>query len=240
MAEEEISHCVSFIKPKHFHIRGIQHAHSELMKEKEETAKRAMEEALKAKEEYEMRRTGKLPPRSRPDPEQKCSQKERLKFATQLRDRTAIVGNKVKFTVSVVGPDPNIRWFKDGNYTRKGVSDCRNLEKNSISGNPIVYGPSIRNSTADGMSILEMTHLTADQTGEYKCHARNDHSEVFTSCYLKIYEAKSAGDKEAPLFALSMRGNILNHTAFLTLLTVARPSDYIQIQMSIIRKKTIW
>ncbi len=115
MAEEEISHNVSFIKPKHFHIRGIQHAHNELMKEKEETAKRAMEEALKAKEEYEMRRTGKLPPRSRPEPTQLCSQKERLKFATQLRDRTAIVGNKVKFTVSVVGPDPNIRWFKDGN-----------------------------------------------------------------------------------------------------------------------------
>lgn len=60
------------------------------------------------------------------------------------------------------------------------------------------------------MSILEMTHLTADQTGEYKCHARNDHSEVFTSCYLKIYEAKVAGDKEAPLFVLSMRGNFEN------------------------------
>lgn len=105
MAEEEVCHNVSFIKPKHFHIRGIHHAHNELLKEKEETAKRAMEEALKAKEEYEMRRTGKLPPRSRPEPEQKCSQKDRLKFATQLRDRTAIVGNKVKFTVSVLGSE---------------------------------------------------------------------------------------------------------------------------------------
>lgn len=116
MAEEEITHNVSFIKPKHFHIRGIQQAHSGVIKEKEEAAKRAMEEALKAKEEYELRRTGKLPPRSRPEPEQHCSQKDRLKFATQLRDRTAIVGNKVKFTVSVVGPDPNIRWFKDGKH----------------------------------------------------------------------------------------------------------------------------
>lgn len=106
MAEEEISHNVVFIgKPKHFHMRGLHHAHNELLKEKEETAKRAMEEALRAKEEYEMRRTGQLPPRSRPDPELKaCSQKDRLKFATQLRDRTAIVGNKVKFTVSVLGP----------------------------------------------------------------------------------------------------------------------------------------
>lgn len=78
-----------------------------------------------------------------------------------------------------------------------------------IVGNPLVYGPSIRNLTADGMGVLEMTHLTADQTGEYKCQARNDHSEVFTSCYLKIYDAKVAGDKEAPLFVLSMRGNNL-------------------------------
>lgn len=78
----------------------------------------------------------------------------------------------------------------------------------SFLGNPVVYGPSIRNSTADGMSILEMTHLTADQTGEYRCHARNDHSEVSTSCYLKIYDAKTAGDKEAPLFVLSMRGKL--------------------------------
>lgn len=63
------------------------------------------------------------------------------------------------------------------------------------------------------MSILEMTHLTADQTGEYKCQARNDYSEISTSCYLKIYDAKVAGDKEAPLFVLSMRGNfnILTH-----------------------------
>lgn len=104
MAEEEITHNVQFIgKPKHFHMRGLHHAHNELMREKEETAKRAMEEALKAKEEYEMRRTGTLPPRSRPEPVL-CSQKDRLKFATSLRDRTAIVGNKVKFTVSVMGP----------------------------------------------------------------------------------------------------------------------------------------
>lgn len=105
LAEEEICHNVVFIgKPKHFHVHGIHHAHNELMKEKEETAKRAMEEALKAKEEYELRRTGKLPPRSRAEPEQKISQKDRLKFATQLRDRTALVGNKIKFTVSVIGP----------------------------------------------------------------------------------------------------------------------------------------
>lgn len=77
----------------------------------------------------------------------------------------------------------------------------------------MVYGPTIRNSTADGMSIVEMTRLTADQTGEYKCQARNDFSEVSTSCYLKIYDAKVAGDKEAPLFVLSIRG-IRSHVLY--------------------------
>lgn len=187
VAEEEISHTVHFIgKPKHFHIHGIQHAHSEIAKEKEETAKRAMEEALKAKEEYELRRTGKLPPRVRQDVQPTISQKDRLKFVTQLRDRTALVGNKVKFTCAVIGPDPNIKWLKDGN--------------------PLQYGPNVRVLTTEGMSIVEMTNLLPDFTGEYKCIAKNPNSEVSTSCYLKVYDAKVEGDKEAPLFVLSIRG----------------------------------
>ena len=186
VAEEEICHKVDFVKPKHFHVHGIHHAHSEIGKEKEEMAKRAMEEALKAKEEYELRRTGQLPPRSRPDPPAPITQKDRLKFATQLRDRTALVGNKLKFSCSIIGPDPNIRWFKDGN--------------------PIVYGPTLRNVTTEGLSIIEISGLKADQTGEYKCVAKNNNSEVSTSCYLKVYDAKAEGAMEAPLFVLSMRG----------------------------------
>lgn len=190
VAEVEICHNVQFIgKPKHFHIHGIRHAHTEIGKEKEEMAKRAMEEAMKAKEEYELRRTGKLPPRVKQEAPPLVSQKDRLKFVTHLRDRTAVVGNKVKFTVSVIGPDPNIRWFKDGN--------------------PLVYGPTIRNLTAEGMSIVEISNLQTDQTGEYKCVARNNNSEVSTSCYLKVYEPMQEGDKEAPLFILSIRGKFI-------------------------------
>lgn len=187
VSEEEISHMVHFIgKPKHFHIHGIQHAHTELMKEKEETAKRAMEEALKAKDEYELRRAGGAPARYRQDTGPPVSQKERLKFATQLRDRTALVGNKVKFTCSVIGPDPNIRWYKDGN--------------------PLVYGPNIRMTMSEGMSMVEMINLVTEYTGEYKCTAKNQNSEVSTTCYLKVYDTKAEGDQEPPLFVLSIRG----------------------------------
>lgn len=187
VGEAEIVHTVQFIgKPTHFHLHGIRHAHTELQKEKEETAKRAMEDALKAKEEYELRRIGKLPPIVRKEETPNIPQKDKLKFVTQLRDRTALVGNKLKLTVSVLGPDPNIRWLKDGN--------------------PIQYGPNVRNLTVEGMSVLDILKLTTDHTGEYKCVARNNNCDVSTACYVKVYDAKSEGDTEAPLFVLSIRG----------------------------------
>lgn len=193
-----IEHEVQFIgKPTHFHLHGLHHAHTEYQKEKEETARRAMEDALKAKEEYELRKMGKLPPIVKRDDTPNVPQKDRLRFVTQLRDRTALIGNKVKFTVSVLGPDPNIRWLKDGN--------------------PIQYGPHLRNLTNEGTSTVEIMNLTTNHTGEYKCVARNNNTEVFTSCYLKVYDAKTEGDREAPLFVLSVRGkntfaaNIRNH-----------------------------
>lgn len=182
-----IEHEVHFIgKPTHFHLHGLHHAHNEYQKEKEEAAKRAMEDALKAKEEYELRKMGKLPPIVKRDDTPNVPQKDRLKFATQLRDRTALIGNKVKFSVSVLGSDPQIRWYKDGN--------------------PLQYGPNLRNMTNEGTSFVEIMNLTTDHTAEYKCVARNNNSEVQTACYLKVYDAKTEGDKEAPLFVLSLRG----------------------------------
>lgn len=187
VGEAAIEHEVQFIgKPTHFHFHGIHHAHTEYQKEKEEAAKRAMEDALKAKEEYELRKIGKLPPIVKRDDTPNVPQKDRLKFATQLRDRTALIGNKVKFTVSVIGPDPNIRWLKDGN--------------------PIQYGPNLRIMSSEGMSIVEIISLASEHTGEYKCTARNNDSEAVTSCYLKVYDAKTSGNREAPLFVLSIRG----------------------------------
>lgn len=208
VGDSEITHTVQFIgKPKHFHIHGIRHAHTELQKDKEEAAKRAMEDALKAKEEYELRRIGKLPPIVRKDDTPAVPQKDRLKFVTQLRDRTLLIGNKVKLAMSVMGPDPNIRWLKDGN--------------------PIQYGPNVRNSTVEGQSIIEINNLTTDHTGEYKCVARNNNCEISSSCYLKVYDAKTEGDQEAPLFVLSLRGEcvVVRADSSLKILAVSMSID---------------
>lgn len=188
VGEAEICHTVQFIgKPRHFHLHGIHHAHSFMLKEKEEAAKRAIEDALKAKEEYELRRIGKLPPIVRKDDTPSIPQKDRLKFVTQLRDRTALVGSKLKFTCAVLGLDPNIRWLKDGN--------------------PIQYGPNVRNVSAESTSILEIMKLSLEHSGQYTCVARNNNGDAQTSCVLKVYDAKLEGDKEPPLFIHSIRGS---------------------------------
>lgn len=214
VGEAVIEHEVQFIgKPTHFHLHGLRHAHTEYQKEKEEQAKRAMEDALKAKEEYELRRIGKLPPIVKRDVDTPTvPQKDRLKFATQLRDRTALIGNKVKFTVSVIGPDPNIRWLKDGN--------------------PIQYGPNVRLLTAEGMSIVEIVNLTADHTGEYKCTARNNFCEATTSCYLKVYDAKTEGNQEAPLFVLSIRGKMPYNLQFIDIVAKSLSIKHFAIRFS--------
>lgn len=188
VAEEDIVHNVHFIgKPLHFHMHGIQSLNNAYLKEREHAAKQAMEDALRAKDEYELRRSGGLTPAFRKDDGPPVALKDRLKLSTHLRDRIALVGSKVKLAVAVLGPDPNIRWYKDGN--------------------PLVYGSHVKMMTSEGLSTLDLEKLTVESTGEYKLEARNDSgSEVTTSCYLKVYEARVKGDKEPPLFVLSLRG----------------------------------
>lgn len=183
---EELKHRVQFIKPMNFHVHGFFHAYDEISKEKEQRGKRARSEAIKSKEDADKRKGGDYIPRSRPEPEVTVPTKQKLKFATQLRDRTAIVGNKVKFTVSIIGPDPQIRWYRDDN--------------------PLQYGSKVRNMTSEGLSVVELLNVTAEQSGTYKCLARNNDSEVTTSCSLKVYDAKEEGDTSAPIFVLSVRG----------------------------------
>lgn len=181
IAEEEIVHNVHFIgKPLNFHFHGIQSLNSAYMKEKEHAARQAMEDALRGgPEEY--------PRPPKPPPEVPEWARDRLTVVPQLRDRTATVGGKVKLVVSVVGPDPDIRWLKDDKV--------------------LEYGSHVKGLTSEGLSTLELEKLTLESKGEYKCEAKNAlGSEVSTSFYLKVVEAREKGDKEPPLFTLSVRG----------------------------------
>lgn len=188
VAEAQITHSVQFLgRQEHVPMHGILQAHSEVLIQKEDAAKRAIEDGLKAKEECESRRTGKQLPVVRKVEKPSIQQKDRLKFATTLYDRMTLVGSKVKFACMIVGPDPDIHWLKDGN--------------------PIVYGAHIKNMTLDGLSVLAITKLKLEDSGEYKCCARNSISDISASCQLLVCEAKTKGAKSAaPLFNIGIRG----------------------------------
>lgn len=187
VAVAKIVHSVNFLgKQGHVHIPGIHHAHSELLKQKEEEAKREMEEALKAKEEYELRCSGKLQSLFRKDAKPSIPQKGCLTFVNTLHDRIGLIGNNVKFICVVLGPEPNICWLKDGN--------------------PEAFGPDVKILTVEGTSMLEISDLALVHSGEYKCCARNNISDVSTTCQLKVFDARIKGEKLEPLFIDSIKG----------------------------------
>lgn len=190
--EAVITHTVEVAKNLHFHVHGIFHARDRLKQDKEETAKRAMEEALKSKGESDKRRAkAGSEPRSggrasRASPETMVSDRQKLKFATQLRDRMALEGTTVKLVVTIIGPDPACRWMKDDKW--------------------VVYGEKVKNRTEADKAIIELIDVTAENSGVYKCVAKNEFSEIETSCYFKVYAAQTEGDEHEPIFALPLRG----------------------------------
>lgn len=168
VTKAEIIHCVQFLRrPLHFHLHGQQ----------EDAAKRAAEDAVRARELPAIVRTYDKP---------SVPQKDRLIFVNKLHDRMVLVGSKIKFSCMIMGPDPNIRWLKDGN--------------------PVTYGPDVKNLSVEGISVLAISKLTLEHSGEYKCWARNTDSDISTSCQLTVYEAEIKDEQEGPLFILSIRG----------------------------------
>lgn len=183
----ETTYQLQFIRQQHAHIPGMQIAHSGYLKDKEEAIIQAAEDALYAKEQYELIKSGGFVSPYR-KPHAPVLGPSRLKFATQLRDRTALAGGKVRFACLVIGSDPNIQWLKDDK--------------------PIAYGKHVKSLTAEGMTTLDIDKISVDMTGEYKCVASNDKREpVVTSCFMRVFEARQEGDKAEPIFLLSIRGN---------------------------------
>lgn len=182
----ETTYQVQFVKPQSVHLPGLHFAHGGILRDKEEAIIQASEDALYAKEQYELIKSGGfVSPYRKPRPP--VLGPSRLKFATQLRDRTALAGGKVRFACLVIGSDPNIQWLKDDK--------------------PIEYGRHVKSLTAEGYTTLDIDKLTEHMTGEYKCVASNENCEpVVTSCFMRVFEARQTGDKAEPIFLLSIRG----------------------------------
>lgn len=190
--EAQMSHTVEIGRNLHYHVPGIFHARDRIQKDKEKTAKKAMEDALKSKEDSDKRRAEAAAevraraPRASPEP--LVPAKQKLKFATQLRDRMALEGTDVKLVVTVIGPDSNCRWMKDDKW--------------------VTYSDNVKNLSEEGKAIIQLKNVTSESSGVYKCVAKNDYSEIETSCYFKVYSAQTDGDEHEPIFALPLRGII--------------------------------
>jgi len=175
----------------HYHVPGIFHARDKIQLDSLKQAKKAMDEALKSKADSDLRRAEaeeeqqRLHP-ARATPEKLVPAKQKLAFATQLRDRMALEGSTVKFVATVIGPSPNTRWMKDDKW--------------------VVVGGNIKNLSEEGKAIIEISNVTGADSGVYKCVAKNDLSEIETSCYFKVYAAQADGDESEPIFALPLRG----------------------------------
>lgn len=125
--------------------------------------------------------------------------KTQLFFVAFLTDRTVGENGKTKLSCYIQGPDPNIKWYKDEN--------------------PVVFSPRCRAELRDGLCTLTLTKLTKEDTGEYRVWARNQYSEITSTCHLQVYESiKEEG--EAPCFIHSIKGAGNEIVFFLLLLSL--------------------
>lgn len=112
--------------------------------------------------------------------------KEQLFFSAFLTDRTVAEGAKVtKLSCYIEGPEPQARWFKDEN--------------------PLVMSPRCRAELKDGLVVLTLLNAVPEDSAEYRILARNQASEITSSCRLNVYETiKSA--TSAPIFTSNVKG----------------------------------
>lgn len=111
-----------------------------------------------------------------------------INFPTKLSNRVVAAGSKLKLTCYLEGSDPSIRWFKTG-------------ETGDV---PVVYGPKIRQNQLNGVCSLEFQSVTVEDSGVYKCWARNASGETSTSCTVEVFTGGESDDL-APTFTRTIK-----------------------------------
>uniref|UniRef100_A0A1Y9J142 Ig-like domain-containing protein n=1 Tax=Anopheles quadriannulatus TaxID=34691 RepID=A0A1Y9J142_ANOQN len=111
----------------------------------------------------------------------------KLRFITQLQDKTVPEGSNLKFTCYVDGKFPLFLWYKD---------DI-----------PLVQGRKYRQKTRrDGKVTLEIVNVTTDDAGTYKLEARNYAGSIETKSAVTVYENPYT-KFVPPIFASNILGN---------------------------------
>uniref|UniRef100_A0A1B0CWT0 Muscle M-line assembly protein unc-89 n=1 Tax=Lutzomyia longipalpis TaxID=7200 RepID=A0A1B0CWT0_LUTLO len=206
MGKAELSHYVLFEGREVYEtepVHGVFHVDHQKIREKEEAERRAREAALQpivvrresamAVEEEDtespMRRTVSKTP-SRLDKVLNDA-RTKLAFSAPLENRVCAVGSKVKLSCYVEGHNPHFEWFKNGS--------------------PVNYTTTVRNSSRDGLGVLEFFDAQTDDTGEYKCVVTNIAGQINTSATLMVYEDRK-GVEVPSTFVIGLKDTYLFDT----------------------------
>lgn len=167
--------------------------------------------------------TPSAPVASVPQPPAKREPRESrigINFPTKLSNRVVAAGSKVKLTCYLEGSDPSIRWFKDDQ--------------------PVVYSPKLRQNQLNGLCSLEFTSVTIEDSGLYKCWARNGSGETSTSATLEVFSSGDSADL-SPTFTRSLKEtynskineiNITCHVRAIPKATITWSKDGVTIEPS--------
>lgn len=107
-----------------------------------------------------------------------------INFPTKLSNRVVAAGSKVKLTCYLEGADPMVKWFKDDQ--------------------PVVYSPKCRQTNQNGLCTLELASATIEDSGTYRCWARNTSGETSTSATLEVFSGGDSADL-TPTFTRSLK-----------------------------------
>lgn len=89
-----------------------------------------------------------------------------LVWSGQLRDQTAIEGKMVKLLCAATGPQPIIKWTKNGR--------------------PVSWGNNMKNMTGEGLGHIVIDPITRADAGTYTCTAKNQYNEITTEAVIKV------------------------------------------------------
>ena len=107
--------------------------------------------------------------------------KDNVWFSGQLSNQTAIEGTSIKLICAVSGPQPILKWLKNGK--------------------PVPWSATVRNMSGDGLGQIIFDKIQRSDAATYTCSAKNSHNEAVTEAIVKIIPKSTLPDETTkPMF----------------------------------------
>lgn len=107
--------------------------------------------------------------------------KDNVWFSGQLNNQTAIEGTSIKLICAVSGPQPVLKWLKNGK--------------------PVPWSATVRNMSGDGLGQIIFDKIQRSDAATYTCSAKNSHNEATTEAIVKVIPKSTLPDETTkPMF----------------------------------------